>query len=409
MAGAASVRPGVNVVRHVTVADDVGAIAESIRAAFDRRDLLLINGGLGPTPDDLTRDALAEALGRPLMEDADSLRRIRSLFAQWQRPMPAANARQAWLPEGTQALENTCGTAPGIRAELGSTQIFAMPGVPNEMMAMFERSVEPTVATSGAGAIVTHTLNCFGASEANIAGQIEDLMRVGRKPTVGITACEGVIGVRVFARGDDAAAARAAADIDAAEVRRRLGPLVFGEQEQTLQEAVAALLFETGRTVSVAESCTGGLLAKRLTDVPGSSDYFLGGLVTYANEAKVAQLGVGPELIERHGAVSEEVAHAMADGCRIRFETDYALSVTGIAGPGGGTPDKPVGLVYIGLAEAGRCNVERRLIGEHLDRASIRDRTCKVALNLLRRRLMKTGGRSSAARGDPARELPAAE
>jgi nicotinamide-nucleotide amidase len=356
--------------------------------------LVLINGGLGPTPDDLTREALAEALGRRLLEDADSLRRIRSLFEQWQRPMPAANERQAWLPEGAQAIENARGTAPGIEVKLGSSRIFAMPGVPKEMMAMFEQSIEPTVAADGAGAIVTRTLNCFGASEANIAGQIEDLMRIGREPTVGITACEGVIGVRVFARGDDAEAAQAAAEIDAAEVRRRLGPLIFGEQEQTLQEAVATLLFETCRTVSVAESCTGGLLAKRLTDVPGSSDYFLGGLVTYANEAKVAQLAVAPELIERHGAVSEEVAQVMAEGCRIRFDTDYALSVTGIAGPGGGTPDKPVGLVYIGLADVGRCDVERRLIGEHLDRASIRDRICKVALNLLRRRLMETEARA---------------
>ena len=381
---------GVIVARHVTVPDDGGVTAEAIRDACARSGLVLINGGLGPTPDDLTRGALADALGKPLIKHAESLRHMRSMFERRRRPMPPSNERQAWLPKGAQALDNTCGTAPGIRAKSGSSLIFAMPGVPKEMQTMFKRSIEPELRALGRGAVVTRTVNCFGASEARIAAQIEDLMAIGREPTVGITASEGVIRVRVFARGANVEAARAAAQVDAAEVRRRFGSLVFGEDDQTLQQAVAALLLKAGRTLAVAESCTGGLLDKHLTDVPGSSNYFLGGFVTYANEAKIAQLGIASELIDRHGAVSEEVARTLAVGCRDRTGADYALAVTGIAGPGGGTADKPVGLVYIALADAGGCDVTRELMGEHLDRASIRDRTCKVALNLLRIRLMET-------------------
>lgn len=260
-----------------------------------------------------------------------------------------------------------------------------MPGVPREMREMFERSVRPVLADRSGGAVMrVSMLSCIGAGESDIGRQIEDLMQRDRNPVVGTTAKQGVIGVRVYARGGSSKEADRLLAETEAEVRRRLGSLIFGRNEETLASAVAELLSGAGRTVSTAESCTGGLVAERLTGIPGSSNYFLGGLVTYANESKVRLLGVPAELIERHGAVSEPVAHAMAEGCRRVHRTDYALSVTGIAGPQGGTPDKPVGLVYIGLAGAAGCRVTRHLFGEFLNRADIRERTAGAALNRLR-------------------------
>jgi len=380
---------GLRVGRHVTIADDASAIAEAVRGAVGQAGVVLVSGGLGPTVDDLTRQGLAAAMGQPLVEDEASLRSLEAFFQRLQRPMTDSNRLQALLPRGAQAIANVRGTAPGIRARLGGAVIYVMPGVPEEMRAMFERSIEPELAALGSGAaIVVRTICCFGATEANIGGQIEDLMAIGREPVVGITASEGVIRVRIVARGRDAASAAAMAEADAVEVRRRLGRLVFGEGDCTLQEAVADLLLASGLSVATAESCTGGLLAKCLTDVPGSSGYFWGGFVTYANEAKVAQLGVPRGLIDQYGAVSQEVADAMARGCRRAIGAEVGISITGIAGPSGGTAEKPVGLVYLGLADEERCVVERRLMGEHLERASIRDRACKVALNMLRQKLM---------------------
>lgn len=384
---------GLTVKCHITVPDDVAPIKEVITRSAGRAEVVLVSGGLGPTPDDMTRQGLADALGRPLVSDPESLHQIRSYFQKLHRRMPLTNERQALLPEGATALENTCGTAPGIRAESGQSVIYVLPGVPKEMVVMYEHSVEPELAARAGGEVmVSRTINCFGAGEANIAGQIEDLMAAGRHPLVGITADEAVIRVRIIARGTDPDAAQTLAETDVREVRNRLGKLVFGQGEQTLQESVARLLSKGTTTVATAESCTGGLLAKWLTDVPGSSAYFVGGLVAYANQTKIAQLGVPAELIDRNGAVSQEVAAAMAQGCRRTIGTDFALSTTGIAGPAGGSAEKPVGLVYVGMADEHKCTVRQCLLGGHLDRESIRDRSCKVALNMLRLRLMELQG-----------------
>jgi nicotinamide-nucleotide amidase len=208
---------------------------------------------------------------------------------------------------------------------------------------------------------------------------------------VGTTASDAVLSVRIVAEGDSPGEAERLAEADAGEVRRRLGAVVFGEDDETLQSAVARLLVQQGKTVSTAESCTGGLLAERLTEIPGSSAYFLQGFVTYSDAAKLKELGVEGELIRRHGAVSEQVAAAMATGCRTVAGSDFALSITGIAGPSGGSPEKPVGLVYIGLADAGGVEVKRFTFGDHLSRREIRDRSAKAALNMLRLRLAPSG------------------
>lgn len=379
---------GVTVRRHVTVPDRRSAIRDAVREACTAQ-VVLISGGLGPTADDVTRESLADAVGRPLVLDADALAQIRAFFDKLGKPMTEGNEKQALIPAGGVALANTCGTAPGIRVEHGNAVIYAVPGVPRELMVMYEQSIEPELIARSAGRVlVRRSVNCIGASEAVVGSQIEDLMTPDRDPVVGITVCEGIMKIWITATGANTSTARSAADADVLLIRERLGKLVFGEDDQTLPEAVGALLVEHRATLATAESCTGGLLAARITEAPGSSRYFLQGVVTYANEAKTDRLGVQKALIEAHGAVSEEVAAAMAKGARAGADADYALSVTGVAGPEGGSPTKPVGLVFIGLADRRECSVRRCMFGDHVDRTSIRERSCNVAMDLLRCQVM---------------------
>lgn len=389
-------RLGVRVTRHVTVGDDGDAIRGAIRDSMSRVGLVVLTGGLGPTPDDLTRQGLADALRQPLEENAEAMDQVRAIFARLQRPLCESNKVQAMIPRGCSVLPNSRGTAPGIGYNSDTVQLFALPGVPAEMRAMFAGAVVPALGahmspasnrwkTQAANPCRWARLLCFGRSEARIGEVLADLMQPGRNPTVGTTASRGVIAVRVLARGRDEAEAKRLIDEDFSLIRQRLGRAVFGQDDETMQGVVGRLLLERGRTVSVAESCTGGLLAKRLTDLSGSSAYFLRGYVTYSNEAKTDLLGVPEELIAAEGAVSEPVARAMALGCRSAAGTDFALSITGIAGPGGSDPpDKPVGLVYVCLADSEAVDVRRIIQGDYLSRDEIRDRSCTSALNLLR-------------------------
>ncbi len=384
-------RRGVEVVEHVTVGDDRERIRDAISHVLDRSDLVIITGGLGPTPDDVTRHALADAIGQPLEESREALAQLRAMFERWQRALHESNLVQALIPAGCTVLPNARGTAPGIAYRRGDARLFALPGVPAEMKAMFEAAVLPALGTrGGTGCTRSARLLCFGISEARLGETLADLMAAGRNPSVGTTASAAVISVRVNARGGDEAEAVRLLDADAVEIRRRLGQVVFAEGEETLQTAVAKLLARQCKTVATAESCTGGLLAKRLTDVSGSSVYFLRGIVAYANEVKTDLLNVPAKLIETHGAVSAPVAGAMATGCRSAAAADFALSITGIAGPSGGNPPKkPVGLVFIGLVDSASVAVRRFLFGDHLTRGEIRDRACKMALNMLRLRLLE--------------------
>lgn len=379
---------GISVLRHVTVADDLEPIRRQIEMAAADAGVVLITGGLGPTADDLTRNALAAAMGVDLALQDAWVERIRVFFTSRGRDMPEANNVQAMFPVGSDPIDNCCGTAPGIRARVGRSIVFAMPGVPREMREMFERSVRPELAAQTGGAVIAATvLYCFGAGESDIGAKIADLMRRGRNPTVGTTAKQGIIGVRIHSRGRSADEARELLEQTESEIRRRLRWMIYGRDDETLAVVVGRMLAQAGKTVATAESCTGGLIAKMLTDVPGSSKYFLDSVVTYSNTAKTRLLGVPAEFIERHGAVSEPVAKAMAEGCRRAAGADYAISVTGIAGPDGGTAEKPVGLVYIGLADAAGCEVTRHLFGQFLDRTDIRDRVAGTALNRLRLQL----------------------
>ncbi|MCK6485280.1 MAG: competence/damage-inducible protein A [Phycisphaerae bacterium] len=380
---------GVTVVGMAVAPDQKDALIDAIRHAAAGADVLIITGGLGPTEDDLTRPAIADLLAVPLVEDATSLRDIEAFFSSLGRRMSDANRVQAALPRGARAIRNTCGTAPGIRARYRDTTIFALPGVPHEMRVMFAQTVIPEIAgAGGACCYATRTLYTHGIGESDLGERIRDLMARGRNPAVGTTAKQGVIGIRIYARGASGEEAQALLDRDARELRGRLGNLIFGADDERLAAAVAGLLREKRRTIATAESCTGGWAAKQLSDIPGSSAYFLSGIVCYSNEAKVNLLGVPREIIERHGAVSAEVAESMALRCRALAASDYALSITGIAGPDGGTPDKPVGLVYIALADAAGCDVSRHLFGEFRTRDEIRERSCTTALNRLRLKLL---------------------
>lgn len=402
------VRMGIGTLYHQSVADDTAAISAALRMAGSAADLVLVSGGLGPTDDDLTRPALAEAMGVTLAEDGPSLAAIRAFFAGRGRSMPERNRVQALCPVGAAVLPNGCGTAPGLRAGLGRAEVFVMPGVPREMKAMFEGSVRPALARllPERGVILTAKVNTFGLGESTVGELLGELMDRRRNPKVGTTVAGGVVSVRVRSEFEAPDRARSEMEDTLDRVERALKPYVYGRDDSTLGEALVALLGERGLRLCTAESCTGGLLARLITDTPGSSRVFRGGWVTYHNELKAGQLGVPTELLQRHGAVSGEVARAMALGALERGGAEVGVSVTGIAGPEGGTAEKPVGTVWVSVARrvrrdettGGRSGSEgsgvetvvMRLLlpGE---REMVRDRAAKCAIQLVRFLVMGVG------------------
>lgn len=401
---------GCDVVAHLTVGDDQAAIEDAIAAAWAHREspeLLLITGGLGPTDDDLTRQAIARAMGGELVLNEQWLAQIREFFRQRGRAMPERNSIQAMIPAGATMIWNHVGTAAGIaaaRTEGGrSMHLIAMPGVPKEMKPMFEQAVLPLVRQrAGGAAIVQRTLHTFGLGESAVAEMLGDLMQRGRNPSVGTTVSNNVVSLRINGRFGSPEAAEAAVAETVAACRAKLGDLVYGQDGQSLAEIVGTMLADSRSTVATAESCTGGLLAKLLTDVSGASAYFQQGFVTYSNAAKRARLGVSENLIHVHGAVSEPVVLSMARGARRLADSTYALAVSGVAGPTGGTPAKPVGTVCIALAHLpppeGRVqrgsdredevSAYARTFNFPGDREMIRDRAAKMALAMLRFRLL---------------------
>jgi nicotinamide-nucleotide amidase len=377
---------GVPVVSIYVAPDELGAIKRVLELATGDADVVVISGGLGPTDDDLTRQAMAGFLDVELVCREDLLATIQAFFDERGVAMPARNAMQARIPAGAKPIDNATGTAPGVEAEKGGALLFALPGVPSEMERMLETSVLPRVREiAGSQVIVTRRLRCFGVGESTVAEMIGDAMQRGRNPLVNCTVREGVITLDVVATSLDRSQAEQMAAGEEASLRRALGELVYGVEDQTLAEAVGQKLARAGRTLAVAESCTGGLLAKLITDVPGSSRYFLCGWVTYSNESKSRQLGVLPALIETHGAVSEQVAVAMAQGARYNAAADFAVGITGIAGPEGGTEHKPVGLVYIAVSSRDSTDISRYVFPH--DRSAVRLRAAQTALNLLRLKL----------------------
>ncbi|MCY2926675.1 MAG: competence/damage-inducible protein A [Planctomycetota bacterium] len=364
-----------------TVGDNRTVVADALRRAAAGADVVLVTGGLGPTADDITRHALADAMGTELELNEQCLADLEEFFRCRQRPMVEENRVQAMIPRGAWALPNPIGTAAGLGAKLDGVPVFIMPGVPREMVPMFETAVRPALPQSPV-AVVQIAIHTFGIGESNVFAIIRDLMSRQGDLTVGTTISEGLVTVWITSRAptqeDARARARALADL----LKQRLGVIVIGEGKISMASVVGDLLRRRGQTLATAESCTGGLIGEMVTQVAGSSEYYLGGVVAYDNRVKIGLLDVPAALLNEHGAVSEPVAAAMAQCVRRRIGAEWALAVTGIAGPGGGTLDKPVGLVYTALAGAEGTKVEKTIFPG--DRQSIRHRAAVAALNMLR-------------------------
>jgi len=365
---------GVAIQRFTVTSDEPAAMRQAVAEACQRADVVIATGGLGPTLDDRTREVVADLLGETLVFDEQSWAQVAGWLQQRGRPVPDSNRRQAFRPRSAVAIPNPVGTAPGFAVRLQRARLFALPGVPVEMRAMLADTVLPELsAMPGLMPVAQRWLRILGPSEAALGERIATFMVPGRMPAVGITASGGLLTIRVVGRAATAAAAAALCDATVAELRPLVAPWLFAEGEVEVPHAVVQHLAGQRRTLAVAESCTGGLLATRLVDVPGASAVFAGGVVAYANASKTALLGVAPGWLEQHGAVSEPVAAAMAAGARRRFGTDLAVSTTGIAGPDGGSPAKPVGMVCFGLAEADRVCAWTVLIPD-LGRNFVRER-----------------------------------
>ena len=384
---------GVTVRRSLAVGDDEGAIRAALAEAVRGSTLTVVTGGLGPTHDDLTRPVVAGFFGRPLREDAATMARIEARFARRGRPMPERNRVQALVPEGFDVLPNDHGTAPGlwVRFDEGGAPrgLACLPGVPAEMRHLFLDAVLPRLDALGARRTIRHrVLQTAGVGESHLAELLGDLAGfLDDRTTLAFLPSGGQVRLRVTAVGDDPAEVEGRAARFADHLRARAGAHVYGEGEATLEGAVGDLLRARGATLAVAESCTGGLVLDRLTDVPGASDYVLGGVVAYNNYVKTAVLGVHERMLVEDGAVSERVARRMAEGVRVRFGATYALATTGVAGPGGGTDEKPVGTVWIGLAGPDGSFARRSVFGD--DRRFNKTLFTTQALDLLRRWLAK--------------------
>ena len=379
---------GVIVYYQTVVGDNPGRLKQAIADAYERVDLVILTGGLGPTKDDLTKEIVAEYFGKKLVLDQPSLDRIQGYFDRMGREMNETNKKQAYMPEGCIILENNCGTAPGLIVEEGGKIAILLPGPPKEMNPMFEEKVKPWLSGKTGSTIKSRTLKMTDIGESNMAAEVSDLME-GENPTVAPYAKEGESELRITAMAKTEEEADGLIEPVAKEIYARLGEYIYGEDDTTLVEALVKKLIEKKLTISTAESCTGGLIASEITSVAGSSEIFGSGYVTYANSAKMKMLGVKDKTLADHGAVSENTAKEMAEGARAASGADIAVSVTGIAGPGGGTPEKPVGLVYMALADDKGTIVKKLNLDGSRDK--VRRRTVKYVFKMVMQRIDEKG------------------
>lgn len=400
---------GINPAEHRTVSDDRKTIAQAILQLTKSADAVIVTGGLGPTEDDLTREALADAMGTSLYMDATSLKTIEQYFQKLGRTVSPTNQVQALQPKGAAAIPNNHGTAPGIEARINDTPIYVTPGVPREMRAMLEAFILPRLQQeeqklSGKNksvqkahhTILTKKINTFGAGESEVGRRLDELMDRSANPRVGTTVADGLVSVRICSEFADSKTAHQQLQKTSDEVFKRLGATAFSTDDKTLGEVVYELLLEHSATVCTAESCTAGLLAAMLTQTPGASAVFRGGWITYCNQSKQQQLDVDSAALEKYGAVSAPVVRQMAMTALEKSGCDFALSISGIAGPEGGTKDKPVGTVFASLAYRSNSALadnkktstrvmHLRLLG---DRQAVRDHAAQSALQMLRLHLL---------------------
>jgi nicotinamide-nucleotide amidase len=410
---------GIPVHFHTTVGDNLDENIAVFRSAIERCELVVITGGLGPTQDDLTREAMAAAAGVALEFHQPSFDAISAMFARRKRAMPDRNRVQALFPAGSEPIPNHHGTAPGIWMRVvqglriedrgsrieessysqdspsailhpqSSTLLIAMPGVPSEMYLMFAEQVrQRLIEAFGLRRVIVHRkINAFGAGESDVEAKLLDLTQRGRQPEVGITVHDATISLRIAGEAESEEEARRLIEPTARTIYERLGSLIISEGEMELHHVVAQMLEARGLTLSTAEGCTGGMVATRLVAVPGASRWFRGGIVGYSNESKEKLLDVPADVVESHGALSREVAEAMAAACRRKFSTDLAVATVGIAGPDGATADKPIGTFCVAVADPSGITSNRVTVWG--DRETIQSRGAKHALNQVRLRLEK--------------------
>ena len=379
---------GIEVKLKIVVGDDETRLRETIKDALKRSDVVITTGGLGPTEDDITRKISAEAINRKLIFQEDIVHEISKKFQKMNREMPEINKRQAFIIEGADVLPNPNGSAPGMAVEIDNKYLVILPGPPRELKPMFENFVLPKLKqTAGEIYVKRKVLRVTGMGESAIDELIAPIYTLYKNPQTSTLFNRSEVEIQLTAQGKTKAEADELLDELADKIIKKLGIAVFATNGELMEEVVGQLLVENEKTLSVAESCTGGLIAQRLTEISGSSKFFIEGVVAYSNAAKIRTLNVDSELIEKFGAVSAEVAEAMAKGLLERADTDYAISVTGIAGPTGATEDKPVGLVFIGYADKAEVkSIKLNLPG---NRHLIRWRSSQAALEFLRRKLIK--------------------
>lgn len=380
---------GLDVHHLQAVGDNERRLEEILKLACSRSDVVVATGGLGPTVDDVTRKAAARLAKKQLVFQDDLAKRIEEKFTAKGIPCPKTNLNQAFIPQGAMVVQNPVGTAPGFIVKVGNTQLACLPGVPSEMKAMFEATVRPHLrATAPTGAVIkSRVYRTTGIPESALNERILDLFENSKNPTVAVLAHTEGVDVRLTAKAPEEGEAERLLDGLGKTLLARLPNVTYGTDQDGLEVIVGRLLTTHRLTVATAESCTGGLLGHRITQVPGSTQYYLGGWTTYSNRLKSASLGVDPKLIEKHGAVSPQVAEAMARNAREKSGADLGISATGVAGPTGGSAEKPVGLVHLGLADdQGVQTFEFRFTG---DRSAVKMKTSQAALDLLRRHCLQ--------------------
>jgi nicotinamide-nucleotide amidase len=377
---------GIDLYFQTTVGDNMERLKMAIDIATKRSDILIFTGGLGPTSDDITKEAVADYFGLTLVLDEDILRRIESFFERRQVKMPQINKKQAYVPENAKILHNKNGTAPGLIIEKDGKIAILLPGPPFEMQPMFEEEVLPYLEKFSKQKIYSRVLKFVGIGESSIEEALKDLILSQTDPTIALYAKPFEVELRITTKKESEELAKSLLQSMEYRIRERLGEYIYGVDRQLLEEVVIDLLKEKKLKVSVAESCTGGLICNKLTNVPGASEVFDRGFIVYSNEAKMKLLGVPEQVLKEHGAVSSQTARFMAQGALSNSLSDIALSVTGIAGPGGGSETKPVGLVHIGIAT--KDNVESFEFRFSGDRLRIKEMTSKAALDILRKKII---------------------
>ncbi|NQT89802.1 MAG: competence/damage-inducible protein A [Candidatus Omnitrophica bacterium] len=376
---------GIDVYYHTTVGDNPLRLYASIMRGLGRADIVITTGGLGPTLDDITLEIISKTLQRPLILKKEILRQVEDHFKRYHIKMPKSNIRQAYVPKGARWLKNDVGTAPGLIFKESNKMLVALPGPPRELIPMFERDLIPLLKKiqPAMSVILTRTIKTTGLAESQLHTKVKDFLKLSGSTTVGIYARPSQINLKITAKAKTAAAARKKISIVEKRMKKRLGKLIYGVDEQTLEGETAKLL--KNRTIAIAESCTGGLLSSRLTDISGMSANLISSIVAYSNKTKMELLDISKDMLRKQGAVSRVVSKAMANNIRKLANTDIGIGITGIAGPGGGTSKKPVGLVYISISDKAKtfCR-EYHFTGE---RKIIKFRATQAALDMLRRNL----------------------